>query len=427
MPDLTALYSFAVSLLIGLVIGIERERSHPVDVESAGVRTFMLLGLTGALTAKFANQEMIAVFAFFVALLVIAGYWRSTKRNSTSGIGFTTEVSAMFTFGLGILSASDHALALVLGIVVFAILYSRTWLHHFSREILQPKEIRAVLILAFLLVGIMPLLPKEAIDPWGLLHLQNLAKVIGALAAIQFASHVAIRAFGQNLGILLTGFFTGFVSSTTVFLTLPMKVKRNPELVGYFYSAGLLATVATLLEFLVVLAMIDAELLSVFAVPVLAMILTGVLFAIRFGRKSTTPQKAKDVGIEPMPASTTVSPLDLKSVFKLSALFSVMLLVVSASNRWLGKAALSATVFLGGLFELQGVSYSTAELFLHGDLQKNLAVLNLSLAVSAALLSKVMILGFLNHGRFAMVMSGILVLMFTVGAGALFITLRVLS
>jgi uncharacterized membrane protein YhiD involved in acid resistance len=51
MPDFTPLYSFAVSLLIGLVIGIERERSHAPDVESAGVRTFMQLGLTGALAA----------------------------------------------------------------------------------------------------------------------------------------------------------------------------------------------------------------------------------------------------------------------------------------------------------------------------------------------------------------------------------------
>lgn len=425
MPGLTALYSFADATLIGLVIGIERERSHTPDVESAGVRTFILLAILGALAASFGDREMASVMTLFVSALVIAAYWRSTRRNSALSLGFTTEVSAMMTFGLGYLSVSEHGVALVLGLAVFAVLYSRTWLHHFSREVLQPGEIRAVLLLSALLLGIMPLLPPEAIDPWGIVHLRNLAKVIGALAAIQFASHVAIRAFGNKLGILMTGFFAGLVSSTSVFLTLPMRVKQAPELTRYFYAAGLLATVATLSEFLVVVAMIDAELLSALAAPVVVMVSVALLFSLFFVRTHGASNSMTSSPMQLSVAAEATSPLDLKSVFKLSGLISLMLLLVSASNRWFGAAALGMTVLLGALFELQGVSYSTSELFLHGDIDKTTAIFNLSLAVAAAILSKILILGFLNRGRFALVFSGILGLMLLIGASVVFLIAKV--
>lgn len=48
---LTNLYYFAVSFVIALLIGIERERSHPEGRQAIGVRTFILIGLLGTFTA----------------------------------------------------------------------------------------------------------------------------------------------------------------------------------------------------------------------------------------------------------------------------------------------------------------------------------------------------------------------------------------
>lgn len=425
MPDVTEIVPFAVALLIGLIVGIERERSSPVDAESAGVRTFMLIGLLGALAAKIQQSQIVLIIGAFIVLIIIAGYFRTTKIAPASGLGFTTEVSAMCTFGLGFLTATDRALSLLLGIVLFAILYSRTWLHRFAREILQPGEIRAVLILAILMVGILPLLPAEAIDPWGLVHLRNLLLVIAALVAIQFASHVAIRAFGDRLGILTTGFLGGFVSSTSVFVSLPSKLKERPELISWLYAAGLLAAIATFVELLIVLALIDVELLRYFALPIAAMILTGFAFVFKFGR-GAPPELNRAGPAVFSPEARATNPIDLKSVFKLAAFFSILLLVVSISNKWLGSTAASATVFLGALVELQGVVYSTAELVSHGDLAKSDAVINIGLAISASVLSKVLILLFLNRGRFAVVMSAILSLMLALGAAVLLFCLKVI-
>ena len=111
MPELIEIYPFAVSLLIGLIVGIERERSHSPDTDSAGVRTFVLIGLLGALAVKLGDPLIAVVFGLFIASIVVVGYIRMTKSDPASGIGVTTEISAMCTYGLGLLSAKNPGLS----------------------------------------------------------------------------------------------------------------------------------------------------------------------------------------------------------------------------------------------------------------------------------------------------------------------------
>ncbi len=424
MPELIEIYPFAVSLLIGLIVGIERERSHTPDTQSAGVRTFVLIGLLGALAVKLGDPLIAVVFGLFTASIIVAGYIGTAKSDPASDLGITTEISAMCTYGLGMLSGKSPGLALLLGGVLFAVLYSRTWLHRFSREILQPGEIRAVLILALILVGIIPLLPVEAVDPWGIIRLRSLGKVIAALLVIQFASHIAIRAFGDKIGILLTSFLGGFVSSTSVFLTLPGKLKKDPSLFRLLCAAALLATIATLIEVLIILFMIDPSLLSHFAIPVIVMIMTAGVFVIGFSRrqdKVSYPDSSTNSSRALLKQNS--SPIELASVLKLSAVISLMLVAVSISTKWLGPTAATATAFFGALFELHGVTYSTAELLHHGTIAREAAIVNIAVAIVAAFISKLLILIFLNRGRFAFVVSSILLLMVAVGTGALILNL----
>ncbi len=249
---------------------------------------------------------------------------------------------------------------------------------------ISSEEKRAVLVLAVLFFGVLPLLPEEAIDPWGLIRLKTFVKVIAVLAAIQFASHVAVRLLGPKRGLLLTGFVAGFVSSTSLFLTLPAKLKENPSLYRYVLAAAILAVSATLVEVLVLIAMVETSLLQFFVLPILCMIATGVGFAYYFNRKFRPINAADEIFVDTERGLS--KPLNLTSVLKLSILFLVLLIAVTLSNRWLGPSAATATVFFGALFEMHGVVFSTAELFARGASLQNTAVFNIAIAIVASYL-----------------------------------------
>ena len=62
---------FLLALAIGLLIGIERERSRYENHPSRpfGSRTFALIGFLGAATAQIGNNVVAAAIAFFVGAL----------------------------------------------------------------------------------------------------------------------------------------------------------------------------------------------------------------------------------------------------------------------------------------------------------------------------------------------------------------------
>src|SRR5262245_42798319 len=95
---------FLLSLALGLLLGIERERSFSAQGREApfGARTFALLALLGAIAAHVAaSSAAVAVaLAAFVGAIVVAAYLRSGEPGRHD-LGTTTEVAAVIAFGLG--------------------------------------------------------------------------------------------------------------------------------------------------------------------------------------------------------------------------------------------------------------------------------------------------------------------------------------
>ena len=102
------LIGLAVALGIGLLIGIEREQRKGEDPAHivAGVRTFVLIALAGAISTLL-GTSLIAVGAAFVALAALASYQRSREADP----GLTTEVAMFVAFLLGVLAMSQRELA----------------------------------------------------------------------------------------------------------------------------------------------------------------------------------------------------------------------------------------------------------------------------------------------------------------------------
>src|ERR1700746_2601822 len=96
MPGLDPLIlSFAVALGIGLLIGTERERRKGEGPERApaGLRTFALASLAGAMSVVTGGMPLLAVATAGIFGLAAFAYW----RGEASDPGLTTEVALVST------------------------------------------------------------------------------------------------------------------------------------------------------------------------------------------------------------------------------------------------------------------------------------------------------------------------------------------
>jgi uncharacterized membrane protein (DUF4010 family) len=206
------LLGFVISLGIGLLIGIDRERRKgegPMR-EASGVRTFTLTALAGAAAGAINSDALMAAVAIGVVGLAALSYWRSSSEDP----GLTGEIALVTTALLGMLAMSAPTLAAGAGVVVAVLLYAREGLHHFVRSSLTEAEMRDALIFAGATLVVLPLLPDDPLDPYGVLNLRKIWIVVVLIMAIGGAGYIAVRLLGVRFGLPVSGFASGFVSSS---------------------------------------------------------------------------------------------------------------------------------------------------------------------------------------------------------------------
>lgn len=393
---------FMIALTIGLLIGIERERSHPVGFQPLGLRTFVLFSILGVIAAYIKQPLVAMAISAFVGAVVIAGYLRSSKKTGKEpDIGFTTEVAAVVTYGLGYLANSETFLALVIGVVVMVVLLARARLHQFSRMQLKPEELRATTILLVLGIGIIPFLPDKPIDPWLLVVPQRFGLLILIIAILQFSAYAGIRMFGTRKGILLSGFLAGFVSSTTATATLSQQVKKGtaPPLAAAL--AIVLSTMAMFLKLLLIIYVVSPELLHAIAIPVFVPLIVMAILVYFMGTH------IKHTDNFPAPQN----PLSLKATIRLALFLGIMLTIVTLAQRHLGTLGAQAVVLIGSLVETNGVTLAIASLFHNEQISIPQAINSIGLVVIGSFISKNAVIWTLAPGRYALLSSLLLGLM----------------
>jgi len=219
MPEeflLDIFLKFGIAAALGLLIGLEREKSHRED-ESPGVRDFILFALIGAVTAflagRYENSAILIVgFAGIVALL-IACYWQDRQPNEAERSGITTEISAMLTFFLGVLVMKDAAvMAIAIGVVVLIVLSQKKALGHLQSRV-QEYEINAAAKLLVISFIVLPILPKQTLDTYVTFPLGRIVAwddsarrvTVELIPGLTFDVGRKISAYGpqaRNLGLL---------------------------------------------------------------------------------------------------------------------------------------------------------------------------------------------------------------------------------
>lgn len=276
------LTGYLVALGIGLLVGVERERQKGAGTQrkAAGVRTFAIAALLGAVVGDMGQPALTAVGAAAVILLAAISYMR------TSGIdpGVTTEVALCLTYFLGVLAMSRPQLAGGLGVLLALLLVSRSWLHGFVTRTLTQREILDALLLAAAALIILPLLPDRAVDPYGIINPRVIWRLTVLVMAVNACGYLALRTLGAGRGLLLAGFFGGFISSAATIAAMGQRMRGHAEHAPAAVAGAMLSSVATVIELALIVAATYPRLLRHMSMGLAGMGAVALLYALVYAR-----------------------------------------------------------------------------------------------------------------------------------------------
>ena len=368
--DLDTLRGLAVAVGIGLLVGVERERRRAEDGHGvAGVRTFALIALAGALAERVGGIG-IALAGGFVALAALAAYRGSRDADP----GLTTEVAMLVVFLLGVLAMRELALAAGLGVGVALLLAAKSRVHRFVQRVLTDQELHDALLLAAAAAIVLPLLPDRSLDPWQVLNLRKLWLLAVLVMAINAAGHVALRAFGPRAGLLLAGLAGGFVSSTATIGGMGARARRLPALATASASGAIASNVSTIVQIGIVVAALAPGLLVPLAWPLLS---AGAVVLALAGVAAWTSRVAD--GHDGVLEGRAFEP---RQVLLFVAVVAAVLVGSAAMLAWLGPAALEATLAVSGLADVHAATASAAQLAATGRIAPAQAVQGIVLALA---------------------------------------------
>lgn len=268
--------ALAVALGAGLLIGLDRERrkGEGDDRAAAGLRTFMVTALAGAI-GQILSFQLAAVVLVAVAMLAGLSYWRSRSQDP----GLTTEVALLATALIGMLAVPQPALAAGAAVVLAVVLASRDRLHRFATQWLSEAEMHDALMLAALLLILLPLLPVQPLSWLGGLSPRRMLTLLVVILAMQALSHVAQRLLGSRIGLPVSGLMGGFVSSTATITAMGGRVRSGQAPLQLACSAAVLSSAATWMQVALMASVVVPQALSHW----LPMVLAGVVAPLAIG------------------------------------------------------------------------------------------------------------------------------------------------
>ncbi len=357
--DPRLVWGLASALIIGALVGIERERSKALsgNVGIGGVRTFILFALTGAVSA-WLSRELGSPWIFVAALaavgaLTVAGYVVQS-RVKPNAVGLTTETAAIGVCLLGgACTAGYNEMALAVGIAVSAVLAYKEPMHGLVAK-LGPDDISAGVKLLAATFIVLPLLPTTAVDPWGVLKPRPLWTLVVVIATLSLVGYVATRALGPRRGTAITGLSGGLVSSTAVTLAFARQSREEGGKTDDALAGGLLLAWAVMgVRIVVLAALLFTPLVRPLVVPFGAMTiatLAAALFCLHRGRSEEAA--AGEVALK--------NPFSLTAAVKFGMLFAAVLIVVAAVERYLPSQGYYLVAALAGLTDVDAITLSMA-------------------------------------------------------------------
>jgi uncharacterized membrane protein (DUF4010 family) len=371
-PELEPLALFLTSMGLGLLIGLERERS---PAAKAGLRTFTLVALAGTLGAMLSEQTgapwVLGAGLIILGGMMVAAYFRAPLESDP---GTTTVAAIVVCYGLGALVWYRHTqLAVALAVTTTVLLYFKAELRGVTQHLTR-QDLVSFLQFAVLSLVILPVLPDRGYGPYAALNPAQIWWMVVLISGLSLAGYAALRLAGERQGALLTGLFGGVASSTATTLTFARHARRRPELLNVAALVILMANWVVLVRLSILVGVIAPALLPK-AVQVLGLAaLAGVPLLFwrwrHLKRQPRGPETPLPSSPEQAPASAPglpelalSNPTEIRAALGFGALYAGVLFAAAWLSDWAGSQGVYAVALVSGLTDVDAITLSSLRLF----------------------------------------------------------------
>jgi len=375
---------FAQSMLLGALIGLQREQSkRPI----AGIRTFPLVAalgtLCGVLADRFSPWVLAAGLVTMGALVVSSTVLRSRVKRT---LGTTSQMAVLVTFALGaMLVHGPPFVAIAVGVVMAALLQYKPELHGLVQR-LQSKDVYAVVQFTLIAFVVLPVLPDRTYGPFEVVNPRQVWWMVVLVSGMSLASYAALKVLGGRKGTLASGLVGGLVSSTATTITLSRRSQQgdSPALAA---AAIMAASGVVFLRVAAIVGVLNPTLLPRLIGPMVGMFLVGIIVAAVFAARQAR---------EEIPLPEVKNPCELRFSLVFALLYTVVLFLLAAGRYHLGDRGIYAVSALSGLTNMDAIAISIARFSNLGKMDLQMAVRAIIAAAMASIVFKTILVGVLG-------------------------------
>lgn len=404
---LSTVLNFLSAMALSALIGAERELAgtrnfseKKNNIQFGGIRTHMLIGLTGALgvymSEVFLNQIIFLLVGSGIFLLLLTHYlYKVFILHST---GLTTTVTGFVTFFLGALCIANSAhIAVMIAITVTVILLSKRYTQKLLEHIDQ-KELADTLKFAAILFVILPILPDTAIDPWGLIVPQTIWQVVVLISGISFVGYVLTKLFGQKKGVILSGVLGGLASSTAVTSSMAEQSKATKASPSPFVIATVIASCMMFFRVLFWVFSFHPDLVNELLLPVVSMgtmsaLVVGYFFYASKRDKADLVDSTKEVALE--------SPFQLVPAIKFALFFLFITILSELSAFYLGEQGTYVISFIAGFADVDAITVTLSGQALTAQISMETAARGIIIAMITNTIVKIVLAKLFGGKKFS--------------------------
>ncbi len=370
------------SLLIGLIVGIERESGQAE--RRAGLRDFISIGLAGGLCGLL-GQPLITV----AALLGITALLLLFRAQTPGRTGITTEIVGVVTFLLCVLTATPGLaagapLAIALTVILALFLETRASLQKFFRETLTDREYFDTLRFLAVVFVILPVLPDRGFGPYEFFNPKRVWIFVILVCSISYLGYFLQKFLGQSQGLRLTAILGGIGSTTAATAAFAGQAAEEPNRVTELALATVLANT---IQFPRVLALlwITGGVLGPSCWPELAaMTVAGFVLTLLLSRRRLQSAEPTD-------------PIVIRNTFRLTPaiqfglLFALVRLIARGAADQFGEAGLYLSSVAGGSVDVDAIAFTLSGMLRDGKTVQQAAVAALLIALGSNAVLKAII------------------------------------
>ncbi len=370
---------FLLAIGLGFLVGLERESSgadRKTGRVFAGVRTYTIISMYGFACAWLYRIDVtmaLPVGMLSVAALALVGYLAKLREGR---VGWTSEIAALLTFVVGVLTLlTDIWVPMTLGVVNTILLSEKGDLESFVDR-LNKSEFLAVLKFLVVTAIILPALPNESYTKFNL-NPTHIWQIVILVSSIGFVGYFLTKKFGSRLGLWLSGLLGGIVSSTAVAIAAGRVAQRTPERSFDALRMSLLASSVMYLRILVLVWVISPAIVALLWWKCLLLAGVGIALTLGGGRPSAVTSTDEHI-------ATLENPFELKPAFVFAAVFVLLTIATASAKQFFGSAGLFGLSFIVGVVDIDPYILS----LVHDSGQGALIVMAILVAMMSNTLAK---------------------------------------